>query len=107
MKNEELGEMLGALVMDQTVWSQKTFGLDSVRGPMGALKHLELEAKEAQENPEDRIEYADCFLLILDAARRAGINAKELIALAQEKLAINKKRVWPTPVDDMPVMHVK
>lgn len=30
-------------------WSQKTFGSDDERGPIGALKHLAKEAKEAAE----------------------------------------------------------
>ena len=34
----------------QAEWSRATFGSDTERGPLGPLKHLEKEAKEAQEN---------------------------------------------------------
>lgn len=103
----EAGELLHDLASDQSQWSQATFGADSVRGPMGALKHLEREAKEAQADPTNIEEYADCFLLILDAARRAGIKPIELMKAAQAKMEINKARQWPKPVDDEPVEHVK
>src|SRR5688500_7375797 len=58
------------LWLDQAEWSQATFGSDDERGPIGALKHLAKEAVEAQAAPDDEEEYADCLLLILDAARR-------------------------------------
>ena len=75
----------------QAEWSRATFGSDTERGPLGPLKHLEKEAKEAQENaewvqknPEKfdgvkqntvelRTEIADCLFLTFDAARRAGM----------------------------------
>lgn len=99
-------EVLHKLATEQAEWSQATFGLDKERGPLGALKHLEKEAKEAQENPTDASEYADCFLLILDAARRAGFSPLELISHAQQKLEINKARKWSVPQKDMPVEHL-
>ncbi len=102
----ELGDKLSDLVTDQAAWSQATFGLDSERGPLGALRHLELEAREAQQNPADAEEYADCFLLILDAARRAGIKPMQLIEAAQSKMEKNKARQWAAPVADEPVLHV-
>ena len=89
----------------QSEWSQKTFGTDAERGPIGALKHLEKEAREAQENPKDTSEYADCLLLILDASRRAGINVTQLIDAAAQKMIVNMARKWPKPNGDMPVEH--
>ncbi len=103
----DLGMLLEHLSMQQSEWSQKTFGTDAERGPVSALKHLEKEAKEAYENPTDEMELADCFLLILDAARRAGITPKGLLMISLEKLDINKKINWPKPVGDEPVFHVK
>jgi hypothetical protein len=96
-----------ALAIDQAEWSQATFGPDERRGPIGALKHLEKEAREAQQDPCDPYEFADCLLLVLDAARRAGINASELIQFAEAKMAINKERTWPKPTSDEPVEHVR
>jgi hypothetical protein len=93
----ELGYQLNKLAEDHAIWSQTTFGDDNERGPIGPLKHLEKEAKEVQENPTDISEYADCFLLILDSSRRAGISPLQLIKAAQDKLVINKARKWPKP----------
>ena len=98
------------LMEDQRVWSQETFGKDTERGPIGALKHLELEAREAQDavgTPAIREELADCFLLLFDAARRAGMSAEELVREATKKMAKNKKRKWQVPVNDEPVLHVE
>ena len=102
-----LGRQLMALAQDQSDWSQATFGTDQERGPLGALRHLEKEARETQAALEDGEEYADCFLLILDAARRAGISPQQLIEAAQRKMLINRQRTWPRPVDDQPVEHVR
>jgi Protein of unknown function (DUF550) len=90
-----------------SAWSQTTFGTDAERGPIGALKHLEMEAREAQEKPGDREEFADCFLLTCDAARRAGMTLDDLLNEAFAKLAKNKLRVWPKPTSDEPSQHVR
>lgn len=104
---ERMGELVFEVARDQAEWSQATFGKDGVRGPVGALMHLEKEAREAQANPKDREEYADCLLLILDAARRAGTGAFELFKAAKEKQAINRARKWPAPpAGDAPIEHI-
>ena len=103
----EFADKFSDLVVDQAEWSQATFGSDIVRGPIGALKHLEKEAREAQANPADPMEYADCLLLILDAARRAGIKPTQLVEHAQAKMKINRSREWPKPISDEPVEHVR
>lgn len=91
----EIGDRLTDLAGDVSKWSQDTFGTDSERGPVGSLCHLEKEAKEAQAKPYDAAEYADCFLLILDAARRAGLTPLALVKAAQAKMTVNKSRQWP------------
>ena len=101
---------LWMLAREQQAWSEATFGSDRERGPRGALKHLEKEARESQEaigTPDIRMELADCFLLLLDASRRAGIDLEDLISAAREKHKINRKRTWNTPVDDEPIEHVR
>jgi hypothetical protein len=90
----------------QAEWSQATFGTDAERGPTGPLKHLEHEAREAQAAPDDPSEYADCFLLILDAARRSGMTWDNLLAAAIEKHERNRHRTWARPTSDAPVFHV-
>ena len=96
----------------QSAWSQATFGPDSERGPVGPLKHLEKEAREAQaEMPgstEQESEIVDCLFLVFDAARRAGITHDRLFRAAFEKLEINKRRKWEKPEsDNEPVEHVR
>jgi hypothetical protein len=102
-------EELTDLITDQSEWSQRTFGVDAERGPIGALKHLEKEAKEAQQavgTDELVVELADCFLLLLDATRRSGFKLDALIEAAQAKMEINKQRDWPKPTSDEPVEHI-
>ena len=102
------GVPLELLAKEHAAWSQATFGSDSERGPLGPLKHLEKEAREAQESPTDPSEYADCLLLILDAARRAGFDAQSLVNYAWSKLQVNKKRNWPKGVSpNDAVLHIK
>lgn len=103
----DLADKLTDLIADQSTWSQKTFGTDQERGPLGALKHLEKEAREAQDKPNDGLEYADCFLLILDASRRAGIPIMKLLDLAKEKMKINKERKWGSANGNEPVEHIR
>lgn len=109
-KTIDLGEALEDLAEDQAEWSQATFGKDVDRGPIGALRHLELEAGEAIAAAINGInleeELADCFLLILDASRRHGLTPPQLLRVAREKMAVNKSRSWPKPIADQPVEHV-
>lgn len=102
------------LVRDQSKWSQATFGSDRERSCLGALRHLEKEAAEAAQafrehgvGDELREELADCFLLLLDASRRAGIKPMQLVEAAQAKMVTNKARTWPKPTSDEPVEHVR
>ncbi len=90
-----LGANLVDLADEISDWSQKTFGLDTERGPLGALKHLEEEAREAQANPYGKEELADCLILLLDAARRADTSPSVLVQAARDKMKINKARVHP------------
>jgi hypothetical protein len=107
---------LGDLIETQSEWSQKTFGADEERGPIGTLKHLAKEANEAYEAFEahggsDRRyldELADCFILLLDATRRSRVSFPGLVNLAIAKMAINKARAWQTGKNtNEPVEHVR
>lgn len=105
MKNERID--LEYLWHDLSEWSQKTFGSDSERGPIGPLKHLILEANEAIEKPQDISEFADCLILVFDAARRAGFTFNQLEDAAIVKHGTNKYRYYPKPVGDEVSQHVK
>lgn len=93
-----------ALFARHAEWSNGTFGSD--RGPVGSLKHLIKEAEEAIANPTDSVEYADCLLLVFDAARRSGLSHRELIETASEKLEVNKHRKFKPGDADEPSFHV-
>lgn len=116
----DLHEKITDLVRSQSEWSQKTFGSDEERGPVGALRHLEIEAREAYEEwrfyrsgqselQDVKEEFADCFLLLLDASRRAGLSFQELLDAAVAKHEKNKRREWPKVEagGETPVLHVE
>jgi phosphoribosyl-ATP pyrophosphohydrolase len=99
---------------EHQAWSQATFGTDAARGPLGALKHLEKEAREAQVEvqcgtKEDlHEEIADCLFLTFDAARRSGMTLVDLMEQCFAKLAKNRLRVWGPPTNsDEPIEHVR
>lgn len=92
---------------EQGDWSQKTFGLDSERGPIGSLKHLQKEVEEVLQDLDDKMEYIDCFFLIVDAIRRRGISIQEFEQLLFQKLEINKARKWGAKSSDGPVEHIR
>jgi len=73
------------------VWSATTFG---VRGPAGPLNHLKSECDEMIAAPDDITEFADGFLLLQDAASRAGHKMSEVYAAALEKHVVNTRRDW-------------
>lgn len=103
-------DKIDELIDEQSHWSQATFGADAERGPTGALKHLAKEAGESIEaigTAEYKTELADCFLLLLDAARRGRVTFRELVDEAKEKMVVNKSRTWPKPTNDEPVEHVR
>lgn len=75
-------------------FSNGTFGTPEERGCLGPLHHLQEEVKELIDNPNDEAEWADCFLLLLDAARRKGHSVDDLVKFANAKLEINKARSW-------------
>lgn len=114
-KQIQLTLKLQRLLIEQKIWSEETFGADEIRGPVGALKHLEREAVEAveaferiAESDDDNTEWefrrgnfktelADCFLLLLDASRRGGVELLDLITAAEAKMVVNRSREPGTP----------
>ena len=95
----------GRFQIEAARWADRTFG--EVREPDGAVAHLAKEIKELAKSPYDDWEYADCLMLILDAAHCAGIGADDLLNTAWEKLAINQQRKWGKPDENGVVEHVR
>lgn len=86
-------------------WSDATFGPG--RPANIPLHHLAKEVRELLEMPDDRMEYADCLILLLDAFRMTGGNAEDLIDACYEKLEINRNRRWGTPDENGVVEHIR
>ncbi|KAF0199015.1 MAG: hypothetical protein FD170_3943 [Bacteroidetes bacterium] len=117
---------LQVLMKDIASWSDATFG-EGQRNT-GILHHLKkevnelIEAVERFQNVSIKLigykgseeackaafmEYADCFMLLLDSAYHFGLDAKTLIAFTKQKLEINKARKWGKPDANGVVEHIK
>ncbi|MDD3645498.1 MAG: DUF550 domain-containing protein, partial [Bacteroidales bacterium] len=53
------------------------------------------------------MEFADCFMLLLDSAHHFSLNAEQLINLTREKLGVNKARKWGKPDANGVVEHIR
>lgn len=94
---------LNKFLSEQKKFSEKTFGKDY---PLkSVLKHLGKEVKEVIANPDDMEEWADVFILLMDAMMRNNISFKKILKASNEKLKKNKKRQWKKGKDG--VMHHK
>jgi NTP pyrophosphatase (non-canonical NTP hydrolase) len=68
------------------------------------MTHLRKEVDELAEDTSDGEEMADCFILLLTLAEMAGV---DLMAEAQRKMEINRKRKWGPPDADGVCFHVR
>ncbi len=93
-------------------WSDATFGEKQKSIPI--LHHLIKEVPEAiaavSEVPNitlrGRFEFADCFMLIIDAANHYGMTAEDLIRFSNFKLDVNKTRKWGKPDENGVIEHI-
>jgi len=107
-------EQLQTLMNDISEWSDATFG-GGQRNP-AIVHHLKKEVDELIESlnktnafgcdnsigvgefkrqcEKTEMEFADCFMLLLDSAHHFDLTAEELINITREKLKINKARTW-------------
>jgi hypothetical protein len=72
-------------------WHQDRFG-DTPREIV--IKKLEEEVGELRDSPGDIYEFADVLLCLIEAAKRAGFLAEEVIEFAWHKLEVNRRRSW-------------
>jgi len=109
---------LQILMDDITLWADDTFGKG--RTCSAPLYHLMEEVEETLDSIREEsfrisidqidhtmFEFADCFILILNAASKYGMNADGLMGHAKKKMAINKKRTWGKPDANGVVKHLK
>lgn len=86
-------------------WSNKSFGNSDRTIPI--LNHLKEEIEEvivAKNNYEEGLtgqlqhdmasEFADCLILLLDAAHKSDLNTDLLLQAAEYKMKINRDRKW-------------
>lgn len=71
------------------------------------LHHLREEVGELIEEPHDHLEWADCMILLIDAAKKNGMQMDDLFSYVQEKMEINKTRTWGEPDENGVRRHVK
>jgi hypothetical protein len=53
------------------------------------------------------MEYADCYMLLMDIASNNGILLSDIHAAAERKLEINKNRKWGKQNKDGSIEHVE
>lgn len=82
---------------DRFKWSSETFPEASA---IGSLQKLKEEVAEIEVNitdgERDVMEYADCLMCLFDSARRQKdpITIQEIFDAFEQKLEINKGRIW-------------
>jgi NTP pyrophosphatase (non-canonical NTP hydrolase) len=103
---------LQILMNEIRTWSDATFG-DS-RRTISILYHLIKEVPELIESIEKEetvittlFEFADCFMLLLDAASHHGYKADDILLAMSDKLEINKKRKWGNPDENGVIEHIR
>ena len=92
-----------------TVWQKETFAQAT---PLSKIEHLLQEIQELKEdiinnNPNRRLEYADCFFLLFGCAAADGMNYDSIVSAIDEKFEINRNRKWGKPDANGVVNHLK
>lgn len=101
--------MTKELFEEIVVWQKETFGQAT---SLSKLHHLDEELDELfddlkTQNPNRRLEFADCFLLLFGSASADGMSYEDICNCIAEKLAINKTRTWGKPGANGVVNHIK
>lgn len=91
-----------------TQWQKETFPFATV---LSKLSHLQDEFNELVvdikgSNPDRRLEFADCFLLLFGAASADGMNYQNICDAIDEKMKINYTRKWGNPDKNGVVNHI-
>jgi hypothetical protein len=102
---------LQKLMDDIIEWSSKTFENET---SVSKINHLKKEVEELRfsifhehSEEEKRYEFADCFMLLIAAAKMEGLTANDLILITKAKLELNKSRIWGKPDENGVVEHIE
>lgn len=92
-----------------TTWQNNTFTQATA---LSKIAHLRQEIEELADdiknnNPNQNLEFADCFILLFGAANSAGMSYQNIIDAINQKMEINYQRHWGKPNEDGVVNHVK
>ena len=106
---------LQKLINEIGQWSESTFShqnsiskLHHLQKEVAELIHaIEMEPSEPEKKSEAYLEFADCFILLLDAARKHGFTANDILSAIIEKMEINKARKWGQPDVNGVVEHIR
>jgi len=92
-----------------TEWQKETFGKATAKSKVIHLldEVLELKNDLDNNNPDIRLEYADCILLIYGSAHANGMSYEDICSAVDEKMKINKSRIWGKPDENGVVNHIK
>jgi hypothetical protein len=71
------------------------------------LINKELADDIKNNNPNQNLEFADCFILLFGAANSAGMSYQNIIDAINQKMEINYQRKWGKPNEDGVVNHLK
>ena len=71
------------------------------------LHHLKQEVEELIRKPDDIEEYADCMILLIQSAIKAGYNMDLLHKACLIKHDMNKSREWGKADENGVVNHIK
>lgn len=101
MKKQQFNEI--------SAWQKETFPEAT---SLSKIAHLREEIRELVDdlksnNPERRLEYADCFLLLFGSAASDGMTYEDICQAIQEKFEIVKTRRWGKPDENGVVKHIK
>ena len=92
------------LQKDLHEWASKQFKGQPISGKFA---HLRKEVSELEADPKDVMEYADCYILLMDIANNNGVLFSDIHAAAEIKLEINKKRSWGKQNEDGSIEHTR
>ncbi len=94
---------------DFAKWQLEKFKGQSTISKLAHLKEEIEELIKAIEtnDPEKRLEFADCFMLLYGAAANEGMTFEDIGSIHDEKMAINKERTWSEPNADGVCHHIE
>ena len=80
-----------------TEWQKKTFKQSTA---LSKIAHLREEIEELNEDvkngsQERRLEFADCFILLMGAAASDGMSFDDIVSAIDEKMKINISTLLP------------